>query len=115
VHKTAFWLQELMTAACTLVPQRDTCKLTVLPSTRYGKIKMSSILEGSRSIELVLAVRHGDSDTFVCMEQAETGAMWRKAEGEPTREREVAEEPAAEPAIGPPGRCPRALLSVASL
>jgi len=68
VQKTAFWLQELMTAACTLVPHMDTYKLMVLPSTHYCKIKMTSIFEKSRSIELVLGVQHGDSDTFVCLE-----------------------------------------------
>ena len=67
MQKTAFWLQELVTAACILVPHTDTYKLTVLPSTRYCKIKMTSIFKRSRSIELVLALQHGDSDTFVCL------------------------------------------------
>nr|XP_009939008.1 PREDICTED: inositol 1,4,5-trisphosphate receptor-interacting protein-like 1 [Opisthocomus hoazin] len=68
VQKTAFRLRVLMKTACTLVPHRDIYELTVLPSTHYCRIKMTSIFEKSRSIELVLGVQHGDSDTFVCLE-----------------------------------------------
>ncbi|XP_075283282.1 uncharacterized protein LOC142362050 [Opisthocomus hoazin] len=67
VQKTTLWLQELMKAACTLVPHTDTYKLTVLASRRYCRIKMTSIFKNSRSIELVLGMQHGDSDTFVCL------------------------------------------------
>ncbi|KAK2538919.1 hypothetical protein Q9233_001836 [Columba guinea] len=68
IEKTAFWLQELMTAACVAVLQSATCKLTVLPSPRYCKLKMTTAVETSLSIELVLAVQEDNSDTFVTME-----------------------------------------------
>ncbi|KAK2538898.1 hypothetical protein Q9233_001819 [Columba guinea] len=69
MHKTAFWLQELMTAACVALLQSATCKLTVLPSPRFCKLKMTTAYEASPSIELVLAVQQGNSDTFVTMEK----------------------------------------------
>ncbi|KAK2527536.1 hypothetical protein Q9966_010310 [Columba livia] len=55
MQKTAFWLQELMTAACVAVLQSATCKLTVLPSPRFCKLRMTTAFETSPSIELVLA------------------------------------------------------------
>ena len=66
VQKTALWLQELMTAACIAVAERDTYKFTVLPSTHGCKINVSNIFDRSCSIELILAVQH--SDTFVRIE-----------------------------------------------
>nr|XP_021148139.1 inositol 1,4,5-trisphosphate receptor-interacting protein-like 1 [Columba livia] len=68
MQKTAFWLQELMTAACVAVLQSATCKLTVLPSPRFCKLRMTTAFETSPSIELVLAVQQGNSDGFVTME-----------------------------------------------
>ncbi|NWR64977.1 IPIL1 protein, partial [Bucorvus abyssinicus] len=68
VQKTAFWLQQLMTAACVAVPQGNTCKLRVLPSTRSCKLKLSNTFQRSLTIQLLLAVQQGDSDTFVCMD-----------------------------------------------
>ncbi|XP_052639687.1 inositol 1,4,5-trisphosphate receptor-interacting protein-like 1 [Harpia harpyja] len=68
VEKTAFWLQELMTAACVAVPQAATSKLTVLPSTRFCKLKLTNACKTPLSIELILAVQQGNSDTFVSME-----------------------------------------------
>ena len=68
VQKTALWLQELMTAACVAVPQAGTCKLTVLPSTRFCKLKLTNAFKRSLSIELILAVQQGNSDSFVSME-----------------------------------------------
>ncbi|XP_075357759.1 uncharacterized protein LOC142409888 [Mycteria americana] len=68
VQKTAFWLQELMAAASVAVPQADTWKLTVLPSTRFCKLKLTDSFQRSLSIELILAVQQGNSDTFVSME-----------------------------------------------
>ncbi|XP_065695356.1 inositol 1,4,5-trisphosphate receptor-interacting protein-like 1 [Patagioenas fasciata] len=68
MQKTAFWLQELMTAACVAVLQSATCKPTVLPSPRYCKLRMTTAFETSLSIELVLAVQQDNSDTFVTME-----------------------------------------------
>ncbi|XP_050753880.1 inositol 1,4,5-trisphosphate receptor-interacting protein-like 1 [Gymnogyps californianus] len=68
VQKTALWLQELMTAACVAVPQAGTCKLTVLPSTRFCKLKLTNASKRSLSIELILAVQQGNSDSFVSME-----------------------------------------------
>ncbi|XP_065694443.1 inositol 1,4,5-trisphosphate receptor-interacting protein-like 1 [Patagioenas fasciata] len=68
MQKTAFWLQELMTAACVAVLQSDRCKLTVLPSPRFCKLRMTTAFETSLSIELVLAVQQDNSDTFVTME-----------------------------------------------
>nr|XP_021143028.1 inositol 1,4,5-trisphosphate receptor-interacting protein-like 1 [Columba livia] len=71
VQKTAFWLQELMTAASVAVLQSAASKRTVLPSSRFCKLKMTNAFEASLSIELILAVQQGNSDTFVTMEQAE--------------------------------------------
>nr|XP_021148431.1 inositol 1,4,5-trisphosphate receptor-interacting protein-like 1 [Columba livia] len=68
IEKTTFWLQELMTAACVAVLQSATCKLTVLPSPRFCKLRMTTAFETSPSIELVLAVQQGNSDGFVTME-----------------------------------------------
>ncbi|XP_065694434.1 uncharacterized protein [Patagioenas fasciata] len=68
MQKTAFWLQELMTAACVAVLQSATCKLTVVPSPRFCKLRMTTAFETSLSIELVLAVQQDNSDTFVTME-----------------------------------------------
>ncbi|XP_069639089.1 inositol 1,4,5-trisphosphate receptor-interacting protein-like 1 [Haliaeetus albicilla] len=68
VEKTAFWLQELMTAASVAVPRAATSKVTVLPSTRFCKLKLTNTSEIPLSIELILAVQQGNSDTFVSME-----------------------------------------------
>ncbi|XP_069639071.1 inositol 1,4,5-trisphosphate receptor-interacting protein-like 1 [Haliaeetus albicilla] len=68
VEKTAFWLQELMTAASVAVPRAATSKVTVLPSTRFCKLKLTNTCEIPLSIELILAVQQGNSDTFVSME-----------------------------------------------
>ncbi|XP_009889010.1 PREDICTED: inositol 1,4,5-trisphosphate receptor-interacting protein-like 1 [Charadrius vociferus] len=57
VQKTAFWLQDLMTAASVAVPWADTCNLTVLPSTRFCKLKLTSPVKTSLYIELILAVQ----------------------------------------------------------
>ncbi|NWS56936.1 IPIL1 protein, partial [Chunga burmeisteri] len=68
VQKTAFWLQELMGAACAAVPQAARSKLTVLPSTRFCKLKVTNSFKISLFIELILAVQQGNEDTFVSME-----------------------------------------------
>ncbi|XP_049684268.1 inositol 1,4,5-trisphosphate receptor-interacting protein-like 1 [Accipiter gentilis] len=68
VEKTAFWLQELMTAASVDVPRAATSKVTVLPSTRFCRLKLTNTCEIPLSIELILAVQQGNSDTFVSME-----------------------------------------------
>ncbi|XP_065694427.1 inositol 1,4,5-trisphosphate receptor-interacting protein-like [Patagioenas fasciata] len=68
MQKTAFWLQELMTAACVAVLQSDRCKLTVLPPPHFCKLRMTNASRTSLSIELVLAVQQDNSDTFVTME-----------------------------------------------
>ncbi|XP_065694375.1 inositol 1,4,5-trisphosphate receptor-interacting protein-like 1 [Patagioenas fasciata] len=68
VQKTAFWLQELMTAASVAVLQSGANKLMVLPSSRFCKLRMTNAFETSLSIELILAVQQGNSDTFVTME-----------------------------------------------
>ncbi|XP_075609118.1 inositol 1,4,5-trisphosphate receptor-interacting protein-like 1 [Balearica regulorum gibbericeps] len=69
VQKTALWLQELMTAAAAVVvPSSATGKLTVLPSTRFCKLKLTNAFKISLSIELILAVQQGNSNTFVTME-----------------------------------------------
>ncbi|XP_074442897.1 inositol 1,4,5-trisphosphate receptor-interacting protein-like 1 [Larus michahellis] len=66
VQKTAFWLQQMMTAASTLVPVLGPCTLTVLPSRRFCKFKLTNSVNVSLYIELILAVQKGD--TFVSME-----------------------------------------------
>ncbi|XP_010291236.1 PREDICTED: inositol 1,4,5-trisphosphate receptor-interacting protein-like 1 [Phaethon lepturus] len=68
VQKTTFWLQELMTAACVAAPPAAVVKLTVLPSTRFCKLKLTKAFERPFIIELILAVQQGNSDTFVRME-----------------------------------------------
>lgn len=68
VQKTAFWLQELITAACVAVPRAATRKLTVLPSTRFCKLKLTNAFKRTLFIELILAVQQGNSDTFVSLE-----------------------------------------------
>ncbi|XP_009482334.2 inositol 1,4,5-trisphosphate receptor-interacting protein-like 1 [Pelecanus crispus] len=69
VQKTAFWLQELITAACAAVPQAAKRRqVTVLPSTRFCKLKLTNAFRRSFFIELILAVQQGNSHTFVSME-----------------------------------------------
>ncbi|NXT96553.1 IPIL1 protein, partial [Anhinga rufa] len=68
VQKTAFWLQELMTAASNAARHAAMRKLTVLPSTRFCRLKLSDNFKRSLFIELILAVQQGNSDTFVSME-----------------------------------------------
>ncbi|XP_076199661.1 inositol 1,4,5-trisphosphate receptor-interacting protein-like 1 [Aptenodytes patagonicus] len=68
VQKTTFWLQELMTAACVAAPLMTRGKVTVLPSTRFCKLKLTNAFERPLSIELILAVQQGNSDTLVSME-----------------------------------------------
>ena len=68
VRKTAFWLQQLMMIAGVVVPGLDKWRLTVLPSSRFCKIKLTNVLERPLTIELVLAVQRGNSDAFVSLE-----------------------------------------------
>ncbi|NXF40262.1 IPIL1 protein, partial [Nyctibius bracteatus] len=67
VQKTAFWLQQLMKTACVAVPRWAKGQLTVLPSTRFCKLKVIHSRKRSLFIELILAVQQGNSDTFVTM------------------------------------------------
>ncbi|NXT57141.1 IPIL1 protein, partial [Pluvianellus socialis] len=60
VKKTSFWLQELMTAASISVPGAATCNVTVLPSTRFCKLKLTSAVKTSLYVELILVVQQGD-------------------------------------------------------
>ncbi|XP_068253492.1 inositol 1,4,5-trisphosphate receptor-interacting protein-like 1 [Nyctibius grandis] len=68
VQKAALWLQQLMETACVAEPRWAKCQVTVLPSRRFCKLKVTNSRRTSLSIELILAVQQGNSDTFVTME-----------------------------------------------
>ncbi|XP_014807062.1 PREDICTED: inositol 1,4,5-trisphosphate receptor-interacting protein-like 1 [Calidris pugnax] len=66
MQKTAFWLQGLMTAASVDLFEDILCRLTVLPSTRFCKFKLTNSVGTFLYVELILAVKVGN--TFVTME-----------------------------------------------
>ncbi|PKU38979.1 inositol -trisphosphate receptor-interacting 1 [Limosa lapponica baueri] len=66
VQKTAFWLQELMTAASIALLEDVPCRLTLLPSTHFCKFKLTNSTKTSLCVELVLAVQEGNA--FATME-----------------------------------------------
>ncbi|PKU33641.1 inositol -trisphosphate receptor-interacting 1 [Limosa lapponica baueri] len=66
VQKTAFWLQELMTAASIALLEDVPCRLTLLPSTHFCKFKLTNSTKTFLYIELILAVQKGNA--FVTME-----------------------------------------------
>ncbi|XP_009981555.1 PREDICTED: inositol 1,4,5-trisphosphate receptor-interacting protein-like 1 [Tauraco erythrolophus] len=68
VQKTALWLQYLMTAASIAVCEENAYKLTVLPSPRFCRLRLSSSNMTSLTIELILVVPEGNLHTFVTME-----------------------------------------------
>ncbi|XP_035188766.1 inositol 1,4,5-trisphosphate receptor-interacting protein-like 1 [Oxyura jamaicensis] len=68
VEKTTRWFQALVKAAWELLPQSRHCRLTVLPSRRSCKIKLSSASESTLSIEFTLGVQIEDSDSFLSLE-----------------------------------------------
>ncbi|XP_068253493.1 inositol 1,4,5-trisphosphate receptor-interacting protein-like 1 [Nyctibius grandis] len=68
VEKAALWLQQQMETACVAEPRWAKCQVTVLPSRRFCELKVTNSRRTSLSIELILAVQQGNSDTFVTME-----------------------------------------------
>ncbi|XP_068545255.1 inositol 1,4,5-trisphosphate receptor-interacting protein-like 1 [Anas acuta] len=68
VQKTAKWFQELVAEAWEAVPQSARLKLTMLPSTRFCKFNLTKGSNKSLSIELMLGVKQGDSDTYLTFE-----------------------------------------------
>ncbi|XP_053922976.1 LOW QUALITY PROTEIN: inositol 1,4,5-trisphosphate receptor-interacting protein-like 1 [Cuculus canorus] len=68
VQKTAFWLQVLLKISFMLLPCSTQYDLTVLPSTRYCRLKLIDDFESSFCIELILAVQEGSSGPLVAME-----------------------------------------------
>ncbi|KAI6066482.1 Inositol 1,4,5-trisphosphate receptor-interacting protein-like 1 [Aix galericulata] len=68
VRKTAKWFQDLVAEAWGAVPQSARLKLTMLPSTRFCKFLLTNASKDTLSIELMLGVKQGDSDTYLIFE-----------------------------------------------
>nr|XP_010301589.1 PREDICTED: inositol 1,4,5-trisphosphate receptor-interacting protein-like 1 [Balearica regulorum gibbericeps] len=69
MEKTTRWFQILVKAAWVVLPQSRHCHLTVLPSRRSCKLQMTNASDDSTLLmEMMFAVQHSDSDTFLSIE-----------------------------------------------
>ena len=68
VEETTRWFQALVQAAWELLPQSRHCRLTLLPSRRSCKFKLTSASESTLSVEITLGVQTDDSDSFLSLE-----------------------------------------------
>ncbi|NWU73915.1 IPIL1 protein, partial [Pterocles burchelli] len=71
VEKTACWFQKLVRTSWVVLPQSAFWRLTVLPSSRSCKFKVTARKGKSFTMELVFGVRQGDSDVFVSSQSTE--------------------------------------------
>ncbi|KAM6140415.1 LOW QUALITY PROTEIN: inositol 1,4,5-trisphosphate receptor-interacting protein-like 1 [Pterocles gutturalis] len=71
VQKTACWFQKLVKTSWLVMPQSAFCPLTLLPSSRSCKFKVTTRNGKSFTMELVFGVQQGDSDVFVSSESTE--------------------------------------------
>ncbi|GAB0191120.1 inositol 1,4,5-trisphosphate receptor-interacting protein-like 1 [Grus japonensis] len=68
MEKTTRWFQILVKAAWVVLPQSRHCHLTVLPSRRSCKLRVTNASDSTLLIEMMFAVQHSDSDTFLSIE-----------------------------------------------
>ncbi|KAM6140414.1 LOW QUALITY PROTEIN: inositol 1,4,5-trisphosphate receptor-interacting protein-like 1 [Pterocles gutturalis] len=71
VQKTACWFQKLVKTSWLVMLQSAFCPLTLLPSSRSCKFKVTTRNGKSFTMELVFGVQQGDSDVFVSSESTE--------------------------------------------
>ncbi|KAM6100843.1 LOW QUALITY PROTEIN: inositol 1,4,5-trisphosphate receptor-interacting protein-like 1 [Pterocles gutturalis] len=71
VQKTACWFQKLVKTSWLVMPQSAFCPLTLLPSSRSCKFKVTTCNGKSLTMELVFGVQQGDSDVFVSSQSTE--------------------------------------------
>ena len=67
IEKTACWFQMLVKDAWKLMPQSHCCQLTVLPTTRSCKLRLTNGQE-TLSIQMIFGVPLDDSDSFLSLE-----------------------------------------------
>ncbi|KAM6122777.1 inositol 1,4,5-trisphosphate receptor-interacting protein-like 1 [Phoenicopterus ruber ruber] len=67
IEKTACWFQMLVKDAWKLMPLSHRCQLTVLPTTRSCKLRITNG-EETLSIEMIFGVQLEDSDSFLSLE-----------------------------------------------
>ena len=69
LEKTTCWFQTLVKAAWVVLPQSRHCRLTVLPSRRSCKLRLTNASDTTTiMLEMIFGVQQGDSDTFLSIE-----------------------------------------------
>ncbi|XP_075008518.1 LOW QUALITY PROTEIN: inositol 1,4,5-trisphosphate receptor-interacting protein-like [Calonectris borealis] len=68
LEKTTHWFQILVEGAWMLLPLSRDYRLTVLPSRRSCKLRLTSASNSTLLIEMMFAVQQEDSDTFLSIE-----------------------------------------------
>ncbi|KAM6134154.1 inositol 1,4,5-trisphosphate receptor-interacting protein-like 1 [Phoenicopterus ruber ruber] len=68
MEKTTFWFQILVKAAWVFLPQSRHCRLTVLPSKRSCRLRLTNASSGTFLIEMIFGLQQGDTDTFLSIE-----------------------------------------------
>ncbi|XP_029862099.1 inositol 1,4,5-trisphosphate receptor-interacting protein-like 1 isoform X1 [Aquila chrysaetos chrysaetos] len=71
VQKTARWFYQLVQAAWVLLPQSSTWRLTMLPSRRSCKFRVTEGNNKTHIIEMMFGVQQGNSDIFVSSQNTE--------------------------------------------
>ncbi|XP_075357772.1 LOW QUALITY PROTEIN: inositol 1,4,5-trisphosphate receptor-interacting protein-like 1 [Mycteria americana] len=83
VQKTARWFQILVKAAWVVLPESAQCRLTVLPSSRSCKFRVTKGNNKSLCIEMMFGVQQGDSDIFLSSQSTEAiftpSTMWTES------------------------------------
>ncbi|XP_059675920.1 inositol 1,4,5-trisphosphate receptor-interacting protein-like 1 [Gavia stellata] len=68
MEKTTLWFQILVKAAWVALPLSQHCRLTVLPSRRSGKLRLTNTDDITLLIEVMFGVQQDGSDTFLSIE-----------------------------------------------
>ena len=68
MEKTTRWFQILVKAAWVVLPQSRHCRLTVLPSRRCCKLRLTNASDSAFLIEMMFGVQQDGSDTFLSIE-----------------------------------------------
>ncbi|NXX96242.1 IPIL1 protein, partial [Centropus bengalensis] len=80
VEKIAHWFSQNVKAVWKALPQSSQCGLTVLPSSRSCKFRVTGGRERSLTIEMIFGVQQGNSDVYLSSQALEAtltpSTMW---------------------------------------
>ncbi|KAI6078607.1 Inositol 1,4,5-trisphosphate receptor-interacting protein-like 1 [Aix galericulata] len=68
VEETTHWFQTSVKAAWELLLQSHHCRMTVLPSRCFCRLRLTNASKSTLSIEMILGVQLDDSETFLSIE-----------------------------------------------